>query len=69
MRKIFIFIIKTYQFTIAPYFGNCCRFNPTCSEYSIQAFRKFGVFKGVFLTVKRIVKCNPYHPGGNDPIP
>lgn len=69
MKKIFIFIIDIYRKIISPLFMPCCRFYPTCSTYARQAIVKFGVIKGTYLSVKRILKCNPLFKGGNDPVP
>lgn len=68
MKSIFIFIIKIYQAAISPLFPGKCRFYPTCSAYAMQAIEKYGVLKGLFLGVKRILKCHPFHPGGYDPL-
>ena len=65
----FILIIKLYQSFISPLIGANCRYTPTCSEYSISAFKKHGLLKGFFLSVKRISKCNPFFKGGYDPVP
>ena len=56
------------MFLISPLLGNSCRYLPTCSEYSIDALKTFGLFKGLFLSVKRILSCNPWGSGGYDPI-
>ncbi len=48
--------------------GPTCRFYPTCSQYSIEAFKKYGFVKGMYLTIRRILKCHPFHPGGYDPL-
>ncbi|HKJ34758.1 MAG TPA: membrane protein insertion efficiency factor YidD [Balneolales bacterium] len=69
MKYIFIFIIRFYQLAISPYFPSSCRFEPTCSQYSIEALKRFGIFKGTWLSVKRISKCHPWHEGGYDPVP
>jgi len=61
--------IKLYQLLISPLLGKRCRFYPTCSQYSIEAIKKYGFFKGSLLSFKRIVKCGPWHPGGYDPLP
>ena len=66
MKKIFIFLIRTYQLIISQHIKNRCRFNPTCSEYALQAFKKYNITKAFFLTIKRITKCNPFHKGGDD---
>ncbi|MGE5805873.1 MAG: membrane protein insertion efficiency factor YidD, partial [Ignavibacteria bacterium] len=60
MRKVFIFLIKFYQMIISPLFPSVCRFTPSCSEYAIQAYNKYGVFKGTAKTVWRILRCNPF---------
>lgn len=68
MRHIFILLIKLYQKIISPLFPPSCRFYPTCSEYSIQAFEKYGVIKGSIKSVWRILRCNPFNKGGYDPL-
>lgn len=65
----FIFLIKLYQWIISPWLGSQCRFTPTCSQYGIDALKKYGPFKGSWLTLKRIAKCNPWGGQGNDPVP
>ncbi|HFE64835.1 MAG TPA: membrane protein insertion efficiency factor YidD [Caldithrix sp.] len=69
MKHLAVFLIKIYRMLISPLFPPSCRFHPTCSEYSIEALNKFGFFAGGWLSVKRIVKCNPFHEGGYDPVP
>ena len=64
-----ITIIRLYRIFISPLLGSNCRHTPTCSEYGIIALKKHGVFKGSFLTVKRIIKCNSLFKGGYDPVP
>lgn len=66
--KPFIYFILIYQKYISPIKGPTCRFYPTCSSYSIEALKKYGVIKGIYLTVIRISKCHPFHPGGYDPL-
>lgn len=68
MVKIFIILINFYQKYISPLKGPSCRFYPTCSEYSKEAFVKYGFFKGLILTIKRVSKCHPFHKGGYDPL-
>ncbi|MDD7511497.1 MAG: membrane protein insertion efficiency factor YidD [Peptostreptococcaceae bacterium] len=63
-----ILIIKIYQKLISPLFPPTCRFYPTCSTYFIQALRKYGPLKGSYLGIKRILRCNPWNPGGYDPL-
>ena len=65
----FITLIRLYRIFISPLLGSNCRHTPTCSEYGIIALKKHGVFKGIFLTTKRILKCNPLFKGGYDPVP
>ena len=69
MKSIIIFIIKFYQYALSPIFGTNCRFTPSCSKYAIDAIKKFGVFKGCWLALKRIFRCRPGVPGGLDPLP
>lgn len=68
IRKILIILIKGYQKLISPLLGKNCRFYPTCSQYAIMALEKHGLLRGGFMAVKRILKCNPFHPGGYDPV-
>ena len=68
MKYIAIFFIRMYQQIPGPWHRNC-KFQPTCSEYAIGCFKEFGFFKGLFLSIKRIIKCNPKSKGGYDPIP
>ena len=65
----FIYLIKFYRFFISPLIGSNCRYSPTCSQYGIIALKKYGVFKGLFLTSIRILKCNSLYKGGHDPVP
>ena len=70
--KIFTYIlikfIKIYRFLISPLLGQSCRYLPTCSEYSIEALKTYGFFKGIFLSLKRILSCHPWKEGGFDPV-
>jgi putative membrane protein insertion efficiency factor len=61
--------IRIYQLVISPLFPPSCRFYPTCSSYSYQAIRKYGPFKGLVLSFKRVIRCHPGNPGGFDPVP
>ena len=65
----FILLIKLYQWIISPLLGKSCRYTPTCSNYGLQAFKKYGPFKGLWLTGKRIVRCHPWGGHGYDPVP
>ena len=69
MKYIFIFLIRFYRRFISPLFPPRCRFTPTCSQYALEAFTKHGFFKGFYLTVWRILRCNPFCKGGYDPVP
>ncbi len=69
MRYLFIGLVKFYQMAISPYLGKNCRFVPTCSQYAVEALTKYGTIKGVYLSVKRVLKCHPFHAGGYDPLP
>lgn len=69
MQKIILWFIKTYQYCISPLLMNRCRFYPTCSCYAEEAINTYGTVKGSALTIKRLLKCHPWHLGGFDPIP
>ena len=69
MRFLILKFIKLYQNYLSPVLGPSCRFHPTCSEYALQAIENFGVMRGGFLAIKRILKCNPWGGNGFDPIP
>ena len=71
MKRVLIFLIEQYQKHISLFLeskGVKCKFNPTCSEYTKQAVQKYGFFKGSFLGIKRILRCNPFSKGGYDPV-
>lgn len=65
----FIFLIKIYQWVISPILGPKCRYTPTCSHYAVDALKKYGPIKGIWLAVKRIAKCHPWGGSGYDPVP
>jgi uncharacterized protein len=65
----FILLIKFYQRAISPWLGASCRYTPTCSQYSLLAFKKYGLLKGFWLTIKRIGRCHPWGGSGYDPVP
>ncbi len=73
IRKVAIFpfvvIIKFYKRCISPYTPAACRFTPTCSQYALEAFQKYGPFKGLYLSVRRILRCHPLGGSGYDPVP
>jgi putative membrane protein insertion efficiency factor len=69
LASLFLFLIKLYQWFLSPILGASCRFNPTCSQYGIEAIKKYGPFKGGWLTLKRIGRCHPWGKHGYDPVP
>ena len=69
MKTLAMLIIRFYQRFISPALPPSCRFYPTCSHYAYTALERFGFFKGGLLAIKRISKCQPFHPGGFDPVP
>ena len=64
-----ILLVRFYQVYISPYKPPSCRFTPTCSEYALQALKKYGPFKGTYLAVRRILRCHPFGGSGYDPVP
>jgi putative membrane protein insertion efficiency factor len=64
-----IIVIHLYQHTLSILLGPSCRFTPSCSSYALLSIQRFGIVDGVWLTLKRLVKCHPFHPGGYDPVP
>ncbi len=69
MKTLLMKIIRFYQIAISPLKPPTCRFYPTCSHYGIEAIKVHGALKGSWLTIIRILKCHPFHPGGFDPVP
>lgn len=68
MKRFLIFLVKLYMKYISPLKGPCCRFYPTCSQYTVEALQKYGTIKGGFMSIKRILRCNPFCKGGYDPV-
>ncbi|MBF0495114.1 MAG: membrane protein insertion efficiency factor YidD [Deltaproteobacteria bacterium] len=66
--KLTLKLIRAYQYVISPLLPPTCRFYPTCSEYSYQAVEKYGLIRGCCLTLWRLLRCHPFHPGGYDPL-
>ena len=64
-----IILIKLYQWVISPWLGKSCRYTPTCSHYGVEALKKYGPFKGLWLTLKRVARCHPWGGHGYDPVP
>ncbi|MCX7087417.1 MAG: membrane protein insertion efficiency factor YidD [Methylococcales bacterium] len=69
MQFTLITLIKFYKYFISPLLGNRCRFYPSCSTYALEALHVHGTFLGATLTLKRLLRCHPFHPGGFDPVP
>jgi putative membrane protein insertion efficiency factor len=67
--RFLIALLRFYKRFISPMLGPRCRFEPTCSEYAMQAIARFGPLQGSWLAMRRIGRCHPFHPGGHDPIP
>jgi len=61
-------MIRLYQMGVSPFFRPACRFYPTCSEYALQSFERYGIVRGALKSITRISKCHPFHPGGYDPV-
>ncbi|NNF20485.1 MAG: membrane protein insertion efficiency factor YidD [Saprospiraceae bacterium] len=69
LRYIIILPVRLYQVLISPLLGPTCRYKPTCSHYMLQAIEEWGLFKGFFLGIKRILRCHPWGSSGYDPVP
>lgn len=69
LSKIFLMLIYFYKYAISPLFPPACRYTPTCSEYAVEAIKKYGPFKGLWLAFKRISRCHPWGGHGYDPVP
>ncbi len=65
----FVIVIRAYQLTLSPFVGGQCRFEPSCSTYSLEAYREHGALRGTWLTFRRIMRCHPLGPAGYDPVP
>jgi putative membrane protein insertion efficiency factor len=68
-RRMLAALIRAYQLTLSPLLPASCRFHPSCSQYALEAVRKYGVVRGGWLGIRRLVRCHPFHPGGFDPVP
>lgn len=69
ISRVLIGIVRVYQYTLRPIIGAQCRFEPHCSAYAIEALQTHGALRGTWLTARRVLRCNPWHPGGHDPVP
>lgn len=68
VSRLLMFCIHLYRRLLSPVLPPSCRFHPTCSAYALEAIRRYGAFKGSFLSLRRVLKCHPWHPGGYDPV-
>ena len=69
MQRLLIGVVKGYRLFLSPWLGSACRFEPTCSQYSLQALQQHGAAAGSYLTLRRLVRCHPWCDGGHDPVP
>jgi putative membrane protein insertion efficiency factor len=69
LSRIVIFLVRVYQYALSPYFPNSCRYQPTCSQYMVEAIQEWGVLRGVGLGLNRICRCHPWGGHGPDPVP
>lgn len=69
MKKLLLALIRFYRRGISPLRPQCCIFVPSCSQYALEAIEKYGAWKGGWLTIRRLLRCNPFHKGGYDPVP
>jgi uncharacterized protein len=69
MTRLMLFVIRAYRYLLSPWWGNQCRFDPSCSAYAMQAIEVHGALHGSWLALRRLTKCHPWHRGGFDPVP
>ncbi|MHB8069864.1 MAG: membrane protein insertion efficiency factor YidD [Desulfobaccales bacterium] len=69
MTRVALWLIRGYQLLFSPLIPPCCRFAPTCSHYAAEALERYGFWRGLWLSLRRLARCHPFHPGGWDPVP
>ena len=69
MQKILIALLRGYRYLLSPWLGNRCRFHPSCSHYAIESLENHGALRGLWLSLRRVMRCHPWHRGGYDPVP
>ena len=69
MKRVLLALVRFYRVAISPYRAPCCVSTPTCSQYALEAIEKYGAWKGGYLALRRLLRCNPFHKGGYDPVP
>ena len=69
MKRVLLALVRFYRRAISPSRPPCCRYTPTCSQYALEAIEKYGALKGGWMAFRRILRCNPFHKGGYDPVP
>ncbi|TIH10456.1 membrane protein insertion efficiency factor YidD [Pseudomonas leptonychotis] len=69
MKRVLIGVVRLYQYLISPLLGAPCRFHPSCSHYAIEAIERHGALRGSWLALRRLLRCQPWYPGGYDPVP
>lgn len=67
--KPLVWLVRGYQYGVSPFLGRSCRFQPSCSEYAVESLERYGVIQGLWLAIRRVGRCHPWHPGGYDPVP
>jgi putative membrane protein insertion efficiency factor len=69
MTRVLVVLVAAYRYALSPMLGRSCRFHPSCSEYAQEALERHGALRGVWLAIRRVGRCHPWHPGGYDPVP
>jgi putative membrane protein insertion efficiency factor len=69
MTRALIAVVAAYRYALSPMLGRNCRFHPSCSEYAQEALERHGALRGLWLALRRVGRCHPWHPGGYDPVP